>query len=320
MHAYVFFVRRRNFLPQEIGCRLLWSCVCVGVAMALAVLRRLREKTCPMVEVHGDSSGGEEEGEAKPGARAQCGQFVWPCPRKYPADARQRMAQGSPIPSDLSKGRVGELFMKVAKDIGQSQNLSKLHVFDEPHKRYNKVTGKRERHKHVIFKMMMGFGHVRFQKQLARIGIYGHFSFNLVGYVAYLRYCLCESAKKLPSDLDQELWSWPPVAASALKALCSIDSPRMEARNGGARGRKRKLLTFSEVTDALVAGNVKSEKDLEIVECNLCSPSSFPLRRPPYPLPQIPNDCPWRTRGSWPRAGRPRATTSSTTHWAILAA
>jgi hypothetical protein len=94
-------------------------------------------------------------------------------------------------------------------------------------------------------------------------GIYGHFSFNLVGYVAYLRYCLSPSAKKLAADLDQQPWSWPPTPTSSLLALCQQPSPQMDARNGkpAVRGAKRKLMTFSEVADAFVEHGVKTEKD-----------------------------------------------------------
>ena len=222
---------------------------------------RLRSKVCPVVEVEGDSSSGEEDVEAKSNTRAQCGQFVWPCPRRYPADQRQRKSQRCLKPADLSNQQAGELFRHVAEKVGQATNLSKLHVFDETHKRHNNATGERERHKHLIFKMHGGFGHVKFQREFMKHGVYGHFSFNMVGYVAYLRYCMCESPKKLLADLDTSPWSWPPISFSKLKTLCSKHSPQMEGRNNGARGKKRSLLTFSELTDVFVKDGVKSEKD-----------------------------------------------------------
>ena len=233
--------------------------------MLAQVTRRMHAKTTLMVEVEGESSGSDGEAAAAANARAWCGQFVWPCPRKYPADAGQRKVQKRLIPNDLEKPELGKLFMKVAENVGQGPNLQKVHVFDEPHKRYNPITGQRERHKHVIFKMATAFAHVKFQKELAKRGVYGHFSFNLVGYVAYLRYCLCDSAKKLPADLDQSPWSWPSVDVRKLKALCDKPTPQMLARNGVAPGRKRKLLTFSEITDVFVEANVKTVKDAWIV-------------------------------------------------------
>ena len=124
------------------------------------------------------------------------------------------------------------------------------------------MSGIRERHKHVIFKMGEPFAHVRMQKELAKRGVHGHFSFNLIGYAAYLRYCLLPSGKKLLADLDRNPWSWPSVPSASLLALCEKPSPQMDVRNGesGVRGRKRKLMTFSEVTDAFVEGLVKTEK------------------------------------------------------------
>lgn len=163
----------------------------------------------------------------------------------------------------MSKKQFGLLFKAACAKCGQAPNVEKIHVFDEPHKRYNKNTGLRETHKHLIFKMKSGFGHTRLQTELANRGVYGHFSFNLVGYVAYLRYCLMPSAKKLLVDVDQRPWSWPPIEPASLLALCDQPSPQMDARNdvGNTRGRKRKLLTFSEITDAFVDGKVKCEQD-----------------------------------------------------------
>ena len=113
----------------------------------------------------------------------------------------------------------------------------------------------------MVFKVKCAFAHLRFQKELAARGVYGHFSFNLVGYVAYLRYCMCESAKKLLADTDQDPWSWPPVAPAQLLALCKQPTPDMDARNDGAKVCKRKLMTFSEVSDAFVEASVQTEKE-----------------------------------------------------------
>lgn len=71
------------------------------------------------------------------------------------------------------------------------------------------------------------------------------------------------SAKKLSVDIDTSPWSWPPASHASLAALCESPSPHLESRGHthAKSGRKRKLLTFSEVTDAFVEGSVKSEKD-----------------------------------------------------------
>ena len=220
-----------------------------------------------MIEAEGESSGEEGESQASQKARGCCGQFVWPCPRRYPSDPEERRRQRWLIPSDLSSKEFGLIFSGVCDKFGHGPNVSKLHVFDEPHKRYNPHTGVRARHKHLVFKMKTPFAHVRMQQELAAQGIYGHFSFNLVGYVAYLSYCLQPSAKKRAADLDHNPWSWPQVPATSLLALCSQASPQMEARNGlpEGRGRKRKLLTFSELSDAFVESSVKTEQDAWIL-------------------------------------------------------
>ena len=85
----------------------------------------------------------------------------------------------------------------------------------------------------------------------------------MFGYIAYLQYCVSPSAKKLKADIDCAPWSWPPVAPGALQVLCDQPSPQMEARGGGGGrgGRKRKLLTCSEITDAFVEGSVITEQD-----------------------------------------------------------
>ncbi len=216
-----------------------------------------------MVEAEGESSGGEEEREASSSARVSCGQFVWPCPREYPADAGERSKQKWLIPADMPKDKFGLLFKDICTRLGLGPKLLKLHVFDEPHKRYSKQTQLRDRHMHLVFKMSTGFAHVKLQKALAAQGVHGRFSSNLVGYVAYLRYCLLPSAKKLAADLDRQPWSWPSISAESLLALCNQPSPQMDARNGQreGRGRKRKLMTFSEVTDAFVERDVKTEGD-----------------------------------------------------------
>ena len=200
-----------------------------------------------------------EPSDAK--ARARCGQFVWPCPRLYISDVAVRKARKCLIPADLTNEEVGRIFLQVVTKCNQHSNLSRLHVFDEPHKKFDKSTGMRARHKHVIFKFQPPFAHVRMGQLLAQDGLHGHFSFNLTGYQAYLRYCMTPSARKLQADLDQEPWHWPTsLTTQQLQALCQQSCPQMEARNGNP-GRKRSLMTFSEMTDAFVENSVRTSKE-----------------------------------------------------------
>jgi hypothetical protein len=233
----------------------------LGMASPPGGRRRIRGKTTPLCQVDGASSGDDDEAEAVPTARGQCGQFVWPCPRQYPEQLQARQQKKWLIPADLSKWELGLMFKNVLLDFGHGPSIMKVHVFDEPHKRYSRATAARERHKHVIFKMKATFAHLQIQKALAAKGVYGHFSFNLVGYVKYLQYCLVPSAKKLQADIDRNPWSWPHAEPSELVALCDKMSAQMGARNGlPGCGRKRKLMTFSEITDAFVEGGVRTEK------------------------------------------------------------
>ena len=231
--------------------------------MALAPARRfrLRCKTALMAIAEGESSGDENECPALPSTRAMCGQFVWPCPREYPESAAQRKAQLWRIPSDLTKEELCSTFRTACAKRKLGPSIERVHVFDEPHKRYSRLTGMRERHKHLVFKMKGPFAHLQIQKDLAQLGIHGQFSFNLVGYVAYLRYCLCPSAKKLAADLDVAPWSWPSTPTASLLALCKQATPQMDGRKEVAGpGRKRKLMTFSEVTDAFVEAGIKTDQ------------------------------------------------------------
>ena len=232
------------------------------MASTALVRRRLRAKTAPPTcHVDGESSGEDEEAEALTSARGQCGQFVWSCPREYPQDLQVRKLRKWLIPADLSKEDFGQLFKTIVTNSGHGPNLLKIHVFDEPHKKYNRASGTRERHKHLVFKMKTTFAHLKIQKALAAKGVYGHFSFNLTGYVQYLKYCMVASAKKLLADIDQKPWSWPSVVPSVLLALCEKPASHMDARSGSKGGRKRKFMTFSEITDAFVEGGVRSEKE-----------------------------------------------------------
>ncbi|CAK0847823.1 unnamed protein product [Prorocentrum cordatum] len=163
----------------------------------------------------------------------------------------------------MSKQEVGNAFKKACKKLGQGPNLEKVHVFSEPHKRWKKGTDAREKHMHIVFKFKEPFAHQRLQRELSQQhGIRGRFSFNLTGYADYLGYCLIESSKKLLADIDRDPWSWPPIPVERLLKLAENPSAQMEGRLGVSKpGRKRSLLTFSEITDAFVEANVVTEKD-----------------------------------------------------------
>ncbi|CAE7436945.1 unnamed protein product, partial [Symbiodinium natans] len=210
----------------------------------------------------GASSGDDADQPSDVKCRGMCGQFVFPCPREYPAEHAQRKAMKHFIPEDFTKEEVGLIFKQAVIKVGFLPKLDRLHVFSEPHKKYNPATNARARHFHIIFRFKTTFAHLQISssKILHSQGIHGHFSFNLVGYHAYLSYCLKPSAGKLLSDLDLSPWSWPNTVQVA---FVDKSPPQMAARNekSSNKGRKRVLMTFSEVTDAFIEGHVKCASD-----------------------------------------------------------
>lgn len=112
-----------------------------------------------MSEVEGSSSASEDE-PAVTSKRGQVGQFVWPCPREYPSALEERKKRKHLIPEDVDKPAAGALFRKALAKSNQDGNLLRLHVFDEPHKRYHKNGQRRARHKHFLFKMRNTFAFV----------------------------------------------------------------------------------------------------------------------------------------------------------------
>lgn len=228
--------------------------------------------TVAMSELSGADSDAEEDEAAEGKKRGFCGQYVWPCPREYPANPEQRKKKKFLIPEDLDKASFGALFKKALLACNQLANANDLHCFDEPHKKYNKKTKRRARHKHMVFRMKSTFSHIQVAKKLRSYGIHGNFSFNLVGYKAYLCYMMQESPKKLQCDLDLQPWSHPKsTTPEKLLAIVEKENPQQDARNGlvppaaSKSGRKRSLLTPSEITDAFVENEVRTAKDAWIL-------------------------------------------------------
>ncbi|CAE7354455.1 unnamed protein product [Symbiodinium sp. CCMP2592] len=95
-----------------------------------------------------------------------CGQFVWPCPREFPADPAVRKARNFTIPEDMSKETLGQTFKAVLAKHNQFVNLDSLHILVEPHKKFNAATGLRARHYHIIFRFKAVFAHLQIAKSL----------------------------------------------------------------------------------------------------------------------------------------------------------
>jgi len=119
----------------------------------------IEDEDVMMSENEGEATDDEDEEAAGVRARGACGQFVWPCPRIYPSDLNVRRSKNQLKPEDVPKSDVADLFKKALKKQNKLHLLVALHIFDEPHKRINAKTGKRERHYHIVFKMEQPFAH-----------------------------------------------------------------------------------------------------------------------------------------------------------------
>ena len=121
----------------------------------------------------GESSEEDADQPSSVKTRAMCGQFVWPCPREFPADPAVRKARNFLIPEDVSKETLGQTFKAVLAKHNQLVNLDRLHIFDEPHKKFNAATGLRARHYHIIFRFKAVFAHLQIAKSLREKGLPG---------------------------------------------------------------------------------------------------------------------------------------------------
>ena len=108
----------------------------------------------------------------------------------------------------------------------------------------------------------------------------GIFTFSLVGLVAYLNYLL-EAGKKPPSDIDRNPVFYPPWSIEDIdtfrkkppknQVTKNLGKPNFllpenlaadsKQQNSKATEKKRKRLTFSELTDVVVENLIRSETD-----------------------------------------------------------
>ena len=94
------------------------------------------------------------------------------------------------IPADFSKD---EFLTKLRRVIAQhcTVKVVKATCHDEPHKRCNKETMKRERHFHVALKLTGNFAHKRVAAAFHKAhGLHISFSFKLNRFVGNLQYLM----------------------------------------------------------------------------------------------------------------------------------
>jgi len=199
---------------------------------------------------------------AAPKSRGMVCMFTWPCPREYPSELAARRKSCFLKPEDVSKPELLAIFKEALRHHQLLGDLLLWVAVSEKHKRYNKASLTREMHYHVVMKLRSTFAHAKLKETLARKGIRGEFTFQLVGLAANLMYILRSSSRKPPHEIDPSPEIWPP--STKLESLMNI-SPQQAARNNMEVDSKkpqkqRTRLTGSEVTDLFVEHSIVSTK------------------------------------------------------------
>jgi hypothetical protein len=140
--------------------------------------------------------------------------------------------------------------------------LQQLVVAFEPHKRYSPITQQRELHVHVVLKMSSPFAHQQVNKALQGKGMHGFFSFDLCGYAQYLAYLLLPSGGKLQQDLDATPFFYPAATLHKMREMAAKPPPHLAQKADGenpAPKKRRLLMDFSQLTDSVIANNIKTK-------------------------------------------------------------
>jgi hypothetical protein len=197
----------------------------------------------------GESSDHDDEVPSDQKIRGQAGLVTWACPRKYPREQQDRLDLKQPIPEDFTKqGFLDKLRRSVLKNTNVKMLKGTCH--DEPHKRFRRSQDKRERHKHAPFLMSDNFAHKGLAEAFYKeYGARLSFSFRLKRFGGNLRYCM-EVGKKPSTDVDMEPAKFP-ATLDVRKELKSAAHP---GETPAKEGKKRKRLSFDEVSDIVLEG------------------------------------------------------------------
>lgn len=219
-------------------------------------------------ENEGDLSEIDDEAPAHQKLRGQTALVTAACPRKYLKCLAQRMAKNQRIPEDFSKDEFLTKFRRVF-NANCNQSIQKATCHDEPHKRFNLSTKKRERHKHIALLASGTYAHKQVADAFFReCGIRISFSFKLKRFVGNLDY-LMTPGKKTSTDLDTDPAKYPPT----LDLQDELRAARHPGDAPAAAGKKRKRLTFDDVSNIILegvgSGPLKSGRDLEAATCKL---------------------------------------------------
>lgn len=206
-----------------------------------------------MTENEGLTSSDDDEATAVVSARGACALVTAACPRSYPRALEDRQKQHTMIPADFSSEDFLKKFRKVF-GANTTVRLEKAGCYDEPHKRFRPSADRRERHKHIALKASGPFAHKKIADAFQReAGVRIHFSFKQQRFGGYIRY-LMEPGKKASTDLDQNPAVYP-AALNIKKEMDQAPHPGEEGRGKEAKaGKKRKGLTFDEVSNIVIEG------------------------------------------------------------------
>ena len=229
------------------------------------VRRRIRGKKGQVtvwVENEGASTDHDEEVPAHQSLRGQAALVTVSCPRRYPLELADRKRLRQMIPADFCKD---DMLQKLRRIVLTYSNvkLVKGTCHDEPHKRCNRKTNRRERHMHLPVLMSGTFAHKKVADAFYKEhGIRIWFSFRLKRFVSNLLYCM-EPGKKASTDLDRDPAKFP--------ADLNLEEELKAAKHPGdaplKESKKRKRLSFDEasniVLEGIGEGPLKTGKALE---------------------------------------------------------
>lgn len=199
----------------------------------------------------GESSDLDEETPADPSQRGMTALVTAPCPRTYPRDKAVRQSAGKMLPADYTKAEFLKNFRKIFNRHA-SVKLEKATCHDEAHKRCRPSTTQRERHFHLALKTSGNFAHKKIASAFFQsYGVHISFSFKLKRFVGNLHY-LMTPGKKASTDLDLEPATYPPTLD--VKAELQREPHPAQTEQGAKEGKKRKRLTFDEVSNVVLEG------------------------------------------------------------------
>ena len=212
--------------------------------------------------------------EAKPAQKGMVAMFTFPTPRNYPKILAQRKELKCLLPSDVSKQELADLFEEILKKNKVFQKLTHFVVVQEPHKRWNKAASPQARytHIHIVCYMQNTFTHACIRKDLAAAGVNAWWTTSLCGWPSYLRYVLCDSAKKLPADIDSDPLFVPAWSKDKALEVARSMSKQQKGRKQNAAllcdaeaaaapaSKRRKKLSFTEFTDMVLERDIKTVK------------------------------------------------------------